>query len=104
MVARWCSNGVTVTTTYTAHLTAVVRDTNGGARNFNGPRAEGDNARFHLRKTFDPNALTIGRNGKLIPSDSADMKVNREGAAFDIVYPRIATDGVSYCIRTIKEI
>ena len=81
-------NGVTVTTTYTAHRQQLFRDTNGGAFTVTLPGpAVGDIARFpQLRKTFDPNALTIGRNGKLIQGDSADMTVNSEGAAFDIVY------------------
>ena len=46
--------------------------------------AAGDVIRFFdLRKTFDSAALTIGRNGKLIQGDSADMTVSPEGAAFD---------------------
>ena len=36
--------------------------------------------------TFDSNNFTVGRNGKLIQGDSADMTVNSEGAAFDLVY------------------
>ena len=83
-------NGVTVTTTYTAHSgQQLFCDTNGGAFTVTlpGSPAVGDIIRFFdLRKTFDSNALTLGRNGKLIQGDSADMTVNSEGAAFDIVY------------------
>jgi hypothetical protein len=47
----------------------------------------GDIVRFYdIRKTFDSNNLTIGRNSKLIQGDSANMTVNTEGAAFDLVY------------------
>lgn len=64
-------------------------DTNGGAVTVTlpGSPAVGDIVRFFdLRKTFDSNALTIARNGKLIQGDSADMTVDSEGAAFDLVY------------------
>ena len=83
-------NAVTVTTTYTAHSgEQLFVDTNGGAFTITLPSAPatGDVIRFFdLRKTFDSNALTIGRNGKLIQGDSADMTVSSEGAAFDLVY------------------
>ena len=83
-------NAVTVTTTYTAHSgEQLFVDTNGGAFTITLPSAPatGDVIRFFdLRKTFDSNNLTIGRNGKLIQGDSADMTVNSEGAAFDLVY------------------
>jgi hypothetical protein len=36
--------------------------------------------------TFDTNNLTIGRNSHKIMGDSADMTVDTEGAAFDLVY------------------
>ena len=83
-------NAKTVTTTYSAHSgEQLFVDTNGGAFTITLPAspAAGDVIRFFdLRKTFDSAALTIGRNGKLIQGDSADMTVNSEGAAFDLVY------------------
>ena len=83
-------NAKTVTTTYSAHpVEQLFVDTNGGAFTITLPSAPatGDVIRFFdLRKTFDSNALTIGRNGKLIQGDSADMTVSSEGAAFDLVY------------------
>ena len=82
-------NAKTVTTTYSAHSgEQLFVDTNGGAFTITLPSAPavGDVIRFFdLRKTFDSNALTIGRNGKLIQGDSADM-TSSEGAAFDLVY------------------
>ena len=83
-------NGVTVTTTYSAQSgQQLFCDTNGGGFTVTlpGSPAVGHIIRFFdLRKTFDSNALTLGRNGKLIQGDSANMTVNSEGAAFDIVY------------------
>ena len=83
-------NAKTVTTTYSAHSgEQLFVDTNGGAFTITLPAsaAAGDVIRFFdLRKTFDSANLTIGRNGKLIQGDSADMTVNSEGAAFDLVY------------------
>ena len=83
-------NAKTVTTAYSAHSgEQLFVDTNGGAFTITLPSAPatGDVIRFFdLRKTFDSNALTIGRNGKLIQGDSADMTVSSEGAAFDLVY------------------
>ena len=83
-------NAKTVTTTYSAHSgEQLFVDTNGGAFTITLPAspAAGDVIRFFdLRKTFDTANLTIGRNGKLIQGDSADMTVNSEGAAFDLVY------------------
>lgn len=64
-------------------------DTNGGGVTVTLPASPqtGDRLRFFdLRKTFDSNALTLARNGRLIQGDSADMTVDSEGAAFDIVY------------------
>jgi hypothetical protein len=49
--------------------------------------AVGDTIRFFdVAKTFDSNALTVARNGKLIQGDSADLTVNSESAAFDLVF------------------
>lgn len=83
-------NATTVTTTYTAMSgQQLFVDTNGGAFTVTLPASPnvGDIIRFFdIRKTFDSNPLTLGRNGKLIQGDAADMTVNSEGAAFDIVY------------------
>lgn len=47
----------------------------------------GDSVRFFdVAKTFDTNALTIARNGELIQGDAANMTVNSESAAFELVY------------------
>lgn len=47
----------------------------------------GDSIRFFdVAKTFDTNNLTINRNGKLIQGDSADLTVNIESAAFELVF------------------
>jgi hypothetical protein len=47
----------------------------------------GDTIRFFdVAKTFDARALTVARNGKLIQGDSADLTVNSESAAFDLVF------------------
>lgn len=49
--------------------------------------AKGDRIRFFdVAKTFDTNALTVGRNGQLIQGDAADLTVTTEGAAFELVY------------------
>tara|TARA_B100000900_G_scaffold366766_1_gene342839 strand:- start:227 stop:682 length:456 start_codon:yes stop_codon:yes gene_type:complete len=80
----------TITTTYSAASgEQLFCDTNGGGFTVTlpGSPAVGDVIRFFdLRKTFDSNALTIGRNGRLIQGDASNMTVNSEGAAFDIVY------------------
>ena len=39
-----------------------------------------------IRKSFDTAALTIARNGKLIMGDAADMTVNTEGAALELMF------------------
>lgn len=65
-------------------------DTNGGARTITLPNSglvKGDTIRFFdLRKTFDSNALTIARNGQPIQGDAANLTVNTEGAAFELVW------------------
>ena len=95
-------NAKTVTTTYTAASgEQLFVDTNGGGFTINlpGTPAVGDVVRFFdLRKTFDSNNLTVGRNGKLIQGDSADMTVNSEGAAFDLVY---SGDSYGWSILTV---
>ena len=95
-------NAKTVTTTYSAHSgEQLFVDTNGGAYTITlpGSPATGDVIRFFdVRKTFDSNALTIGRNGKLIQGDASDMTVNSEGAAFDLVY---SGDSYGWRIMTV---
>ena len=52
-----------------------------------GTPALGDTVRFYdVAKTFDSNALVIGRNGKPIQGDTSDMTVNLEGASFELVF------------------
>jgi len=47
----------------------------------------GDTVRIYdLAKTFDNNALTVNRNGKLIQGDAQDLTVNIEGSAFDLTF------------------
>jgi len=36
--------------------------------------------------TFDTNNLTVARNSHKIQRDSADLTVDTEGAAFDLIY------------------
>ncbi len=48
---------------------------------------KGDSVRiFDVAKTFDSNALTVGRNGNPIMGDASDLTVNTEGAAFELVF------------------
>ena len=47
----------------------------------------GDEIRFYdVAKTFDSNALTVNRNGKLIQGDSANLTVSTESAAFSLCF------------------
>lgn len=47
----------------------------------------GDSIRFFdVAKTFDTNTFTVGRNGKLLQGDAANMTVTTEGAAFELVF------------------
>ena len=49
--------------------------------------AKGDSVRiFDVTNSFDSNNLTIGRNGQPIMGALADLTVNTEGAAFELVY------------------
>ncbi|MBO58167.1 MAG: hypothetical protein CMA77_04135 [Euryarchaeota archaeon] len=64
-------------------------DTSGGAFTVTLPAApvKGDSIRiFDVKKNFDSNALTIDRNGNPIMGDAANMTVNTEGAAFEMVF------------------
>ena len=52
-----------------------------------GSPTKGDSIRFFdVAKTFDSNALTVGRNGNPIMGDASDLTVNTEGAAFELVF------------------
>ena len=47
----------------------------------------GDSIRFFdVAKTFDTNTFTVGRNGKLLQGDAADMTVTTESAAFELIF------------------
>lgn len=47
----------------------------------------GDTIRFFdVAKTFDSNALTVARNGKLIQGDAENLTVSTESAAFELVF------------------
>jgi hypothetical protein len=47
----------------------------------------GDSIRFFdVAKTFDTNTFTVGRNGKLLQGDAADMTVSTESAAFELIF------------------
>lgn len=41
---------------------------------------------FDVTKTFDSSNLTVARNGQPIQGDNANLTVNSEGAAFELVY------------------
>jgi len=81
---------VDVTTTYSAAAfqTCWCNTTGGGFTvTLPGSPSKGDQIRFvDVASTFDSNALTIARNGKPIMGDAADLTVNTEGAAFDLIY------------------
>ena len=48
---------------------------------------KGDSIRFlDLARTFSARNLTVARNGKLIQGDAADLTVNTNGAAFELVF------------------
>ena len=80
----------------TSNITAAIWncyfvDTSGGVRTITLPAAtgliKGDTIRFlDLRKTFDSNELIVARNGNPIQGDAADLTVNTEGAAFDLIW------------------
>tara|TARA_B100001778_G_scaffold295356_1_gene267559 strand:+ start:7078 stop:8976 length:1899 start_codon:yes stop_codon:yes gene_type:complete len=79
---------VTSNTTVTSWSTVMV-DTLGGTFTVTLPASpvQGDRIRFiDYKKNFDTAALTIGRNGKPIMGDGADMTVNTEGAAFELMF------------------
>ena len=64
-------------------------DTSGGAFTVTLPTSpsQGDFISFvDYARTFDTNALTIGRNGHNIAGSAADLTVSVEGAGFTLVY------------------
>ena len=69
--------------------TTVWADTSGGTWTLTLPPSpsQGDKVRIiDVRKSFDSNNLTVGRNGSNIMGDSADMVVSTEGASFELIY------------------
>jgi hypothetical protein len=90
----WIPTGEVATTNVTSGTSAVswgqyFVDTSGGILTITLPAtpAVGDKIRFYdVAKTFDTNNLTLARNGKLIQGDAADLTVNAESAAFELVF------------------
>ena len=69
--------------------TTVWADTSSGTWTLTLPPSpsQGDKVRIiDVRKSFDSNNLTVGRNGSNIMGDSADMVVSTEGASFELIY------------------
>jgi len=81
---------VDVTTTYTASsFQTLWCNTSGGGYTVTLPATpnKGDVVRIvDVAKTFDSNTLTVGRNGKPIMGDAADLTVTTEGASFDLIF------------------
>ena len=64
-------------------------NTSGGAVTLTLPASPnvGDKIMFYdVAKTFDTNALTIARNGKLIQGDADNLTVTTESAAFALIF------------------
>jgi hypothetical protein len=64
-------------------------DTSGGVvtATLPGSPEVGDSIRFlDVAKSFDTNAFTVSRNGKLIQGDSEDLVVTTESAAFELIF------------------
>jgi hypothetical protein len=91
---QWVPAGEFPNTDVTTSITAVPFgtywvDTSSAAVTITLPVApsKGDRIRvFDIANTFDTNALTIARNGKLIQGANVDMTVDTEGAAFELVF------------------
>ena len=76
-------------TTITSWTTALCDTASTGAFTLTLPASpvQGDRIKIvDYKRNFDSAALTIGRNGKPIMGDSADMTVSTEGAAFEIMF------------------
>ena len=90
----WIPTGEVTPTTTSSSVTAVswgtyFVNTSGGAVTITLPASPnvGDKIRFYdIAKTFDTATLTIGRNGKLIQGDAADLTVTTESAAFELIF------------------
>jgi hypothetical protein len=91
---QWVPAGEFPNTDVTSNITAVPFatywvDTSSDAVTITLPVApvKGDRIRFFdVANTFDTNALTIARNGKLIQGDASDLLVTTEGASFELVF------------------
>ena len=59
------------------------------------PAAGAEVTVLDANKTFDTNALTIGRGGQPINGNAADLTVSTESAGFTLVYSN-ATQGWLY--------
>ena len=80
---------VTSNTTVTSWSTVMVDTATSGAFTVTLPASptQGERIRFiDFKKNCDSAALTVARNGKPIMGDSADMTVNTEGAAFELMF------------------
>jgi hypothetical protein len=52
-----------------------------------GSPLKGDTIRFvDVARTFNARNLTVARNSQPIQGDAADLTVNTNGAAFDLIY------------------
>ena len=80
---------VSANTTVKSWSTVLVDTLSSGAFTVTLPASplQGERIKFvDIRKSFDTAALTIARNGKLIMGDAADMTVNTEGAALELMF------------------
>ena len=92
--STWIQPGVEAYSTISTSTSVVAGgnyfvNTNGGGVTATLPASPDLGAKitfFDVAKTFDSNALTVSRNGKLIQGDSANLTVNTEGAAFSLVF------------------
>ena len=90
----WLPLGAYANVDATADVTLANRqqafcNTSGGAFNLTLPASpvKGDSVRiFDVADTFDTNNLTIIRNGNPIMGDAADMTIDTDGAAFELVF------------------